>query len=125
MSLLIGELAQRTGVSGRLLRYYEDQGLLESHRLPNGYRDYDEPAVETVHQVRALLAAGLPTRLIKQVLPCAEGESGLRPCPGVLDKLRTQLDELDRRASEIARAREVLGRTISRTARSDEPSPAL
>lgn len=114
-SLLIGELAKSTGVSGRLLRYYEDQGLIESQRLPNGYRDYEEAVAEVVLQVRALLAAGLPIRLIKQVLPCADGRTGLRPCPGVLDKLRTQLDVLDERAAEIARAREILGRTISVT----------
>ncbi|MFC5187069.1 MerR family DNA-binding transcriptional regulator [Actinomadura harenae] len=115
--MLIGELAKRTGVSGRLLRYYEEQGLIASRRLPNGYRDYEDGVAETVLQVRALLAAGLPVRLIEQVLPCAEGDgdSGLRPCPGVLDKLRTQLDVLDRRAAEIARAREILGRTISLT----------
>ncbi|MEV5573647.1 MerR family transcriptional regulator [Spirillospora sp. NPDC052269] len=113
--MLIGELAKSTGVSGRLLRYYEDQGLIESQRLPNGYRDYEEAVAEVVLQVRALLAAGLPIRLIKQVLPCADGRTGLRPCPGVLDKLRTQLDVLDERAAEIARAREILGRTISVT----------
>ncbi|WP_425285697.1 MerR family DNA-binding transcriptional regulator [Amycolatopsis rubida] len=35
----IGQLAERTGTSERLLRYYERLGLLTEDRLPNGYRD--------------------------------------------------------------------------------------
>ncbi|WP_147945098.1 MerR family transcriptional regulator [Microbispora hainanensis] len=113
--MLIGELARRTGVSERLLRYYERIGLIRSERLPNGYRDYADATVETVGRVRALLAAGLPTRVIRQVLPCADGRTGLRPCPGVLDLLRAQLDVLDRRTAELADARDLLRRTIAAT----------
>lgn len=40
----IGELARRTGVAARRLRYYEEQGLLSSDRSVNGYRDYDPQA---------------------------------------------------------------------------------
>ena len=38
----IGELAKRTGVATRMLRYYEEQGLISTRRLDNGYRGYDE-----------------------------------------------------------------------------------
>lgn len=38
----IGELARRTGVSVRALRYYEEQGLLVPARAANGYREYTE-----------------------------------------------------------------------------------
>jgi DNA-binding transcriptional MerR regulator len=115
-AVLIGELARRTGVSERLLRYYENRGLLSSRRLANGYRDYGEAAVQTVARIRVLLAAGLPTRVIRQVLPCAVGTSHLRPCPGVLDTLREQLATIDRRADELAKARQILMDTIDRTA---------
>jgi DNA-binding transcriptional MerR regulator len=40
----IGELAERTGVSRRLLRSYEEQELLVPSRALNGYREYGEPA---------------------------------------------------------------------------------
>lgn len=114
--MLIGELAQRTGVSERLLRYYESRGLISSHRLTNGYRDYSKATEQTVAHIRALLAAGLPTRTIQQILPCAAGTSQLRPCPGVLDALHEQLTNLDRRAEDLAKAREILTQTIDRTA---------
>lgn len=38
----IKQLSERTGVSSRLLRYYEEQGLLRPRREENGYRDYEE-----------------------------------------------------------------------------------
>ncbi|MGW1890090.1 MerR family transcriptional regulator [Streptomyces sp. NPDC002004] len=113
--MLIGELARRTGVSERLLRYYERVELIRPERRANGYREYADETVETVRQVRALLAAGLPTRVISQILPCATDGNALRPCPGVLDRLRAQLDVLDRRAADLAVARDLLRRTIADT----------
>ncbi|HEU5031897.1 MAG TPA: MerR family transcriptional regulator [Spirillospora sp.] len=113
--MLIGELARRTGVSERLIRYYEDQGLLESRRRANGYREYGDDAELTVARIRAFLAAGLPTRSIARLLPCAAGVDALRPCPGTLELLHERLEELDRRAAEIAEARTLLTRTITRT----------
>ncbi|MFC0601094.1 MerR family transcriptional regulator [Streptomyces palmae] len=111
--MLIGELAERTGTSERLLRYYERAGLLQPARQPNGYRTYDDNAQETVLRIRALLAGGLPTRVIRELLPCTDGEATVRPCPGVLDALRDQLHLLDQRAAEIAEARSILSRTIA------------
>lgn len=113
--MLIGELSRRAGVSERRLRYYERMELIGSERRANGYREYDERTVETVRRVRALLAVGLPTRIIRQVLPCTLDEATVRPCPGVLTTLRTQLDVLDRRAADLDTARRLLRRTIAVT----------
>lgn len=71
----IGELASRTGVSTRLLRYYEEQGLIGSQREANGYRDYPEGAVERVGQLRDLIDAGIPTAVILDMLPCLASTS--------------------------------------------------
>ena len=111
--MLIGQLAKRTGTSERQLRYYERAGLLMPRRHDNGYRDYDDAAEQVVRQIRALLAAGLPTQVIRQVLPCALADGSLRPCPGVLNTLRTQLARLEQRADELARARQTLQQAIT------------
>ncbi|QWF79428.1 MerR family transcriptional regulator [Amycolatopsis sp. CA-230715] len=113
--MLIGELARRTDTSERLLRYYERVGLLGSTRLANGYRDYGEDAVPVVARVRALLAAGLPTRLIRGMLPCTGETGAVRPCPGMLDLMRARLAELDRRAADLDAARSALTDAISST----------
>ena len=121
--MLIGQLAARTETSERQLRYYERVGLLTSERHANGYRDYDDAAEQTVRQIRALLTAGLPTRLIQQLLPCALADGTLRPCPGVLDKLRAQLVRLDQRAVEVAQARQTLRQAITAATHAEGPRP--
>ena len=68
----IGELAARTGVSPRLLRYYEEQRLITPSRALNGYREYGESHADVVLQIKGLLEAGLPTRIIQQLLPCLD-----------------------------------------------------
>ncbi|WP_371785226.1 MerR family transcriptional regulator [Streptosporangium subroseum] len=89
----ISAVARRTGVSQRLLRYYEEQGLLRPVRLANGYREYTESDATTVGHIRALLAAGLPTAVITQVLHCVHDEDErLVPsmCPGMISHLRRE-----------------------------------
>lgn len=113
--MLIGQLAKRTGTSERQLRYYEQVGLLTSRRRVNGYRDYDAAAEQTVGQIRALLAGGLSAHLIREVLPCTLADGSLRPCQGVLDKLRARLTRLDQHAIELEHARRTLRRAITVT----------
>jgi DNA-binding transcriptional MerR regulator len=100
----IGDLAARTGVPVRLLRYYEEQGLLAPRRLANGYRSYAEADVATVGHIRLLLGAGLPTAAIARVLHCVHDDADGRPvpnaCPGLAAELR---HERDRVAAAIAR----------------------
>jgi DNA-binding transcriptional MerR regulator len=57
----IGELAARTGVSVRALRYYEEQELLAPERSTTGQRHYPDDAVDRVELIQQLYAAGLST----------------------------------------------------------------
>ena len=64
----IGDLSGRTGVPTRMLRYYEQQGLLAAGRSDNGYREFTDGDVDRVRTIRSLVSSGLPTRLIAIVL---------------------------------------------------------
>ncbi|MEO3799519.1 MerR family transcriptional regulator [Nonomuraea sp. B1E8] len=113
--MLIGELSRRTGVSARLLRYYEAQGLLGTSRGPNGYRHFDEDAVVTVRQVRALLRAGLSTEVIRSVLPCARGERpDIEWCAELWDILNGELATMDQRMDELQSSRDALAGLLAR-----------
>lgn len=64
----IGELAERTGVPPRMLRYYEQQGLITASRSDNGYRAYQAGDVDRVRRVRSLITSGVPTKLISSII---------------------------------------------------------
>jgi len=53
--LQIGEVAERTGVTQRALRFYEEKGLLKPpSRMEGGFRLYSEDDVRRVEQIRRL-----------------------------------------------------------------------
>ncbi|WP_409186201.1 MerR family transcriptional regulator [Amycolatopsis sp. VS8301801F10] len=87
----IGELAHRTGVSVRALRYYEEKGVLRPERTPSGYRIFAESDVRKVAHIQTLLAAGLGMEVIGEILACLSGESLL------LDDCRERLEAERRR----------------------------
>lgn len=107
----IGELSERTGTSRRLLRYYEEQGLIVATRAPNGYREYDESTVDRVTQIRGLLDAGLPTRIIKQILPCLDKPRVIHfsdATPETLALLERELDRMSARIRCLTRNRDAI-----------------
>ncbi len=50
--MTVKELEARTGLTRANIRFYEQEGLLSPARLPNGYRDYAEPDVETLEKIK-------------------------------------------------------------------------
>jgi DNA-binding transcriptional MerR regulator len=111
----IGELSRRSGVSQRLLRYYEEQGLLQPLRRPSGYREYQLSDVAVVRRIRGLLAAGLSTATIATVLPCVrdDGERLVPTCPDLLAELRRERDRIDRAIDDLTTSRRILDSVIS------------
>lgn len=114
-TLRIGDVARATGASARLLRYYEEQGLLAPARSASGQRLYAPDDVERVERIRRLLGAGLSTGVIAQVLSCACGGDGdVEPC---LDPLLMQeLERVDARLAQLTEHRVRLARLAGREA---------
>ncbi|GAA1404985.1 MerR family transcriptional regulator [Kitasatospora putterlickiae] len=107
----IGELAQRTGASPRALRYYEQQGLLRPARRPSGYREYGEADVRTVHGIRTLLAAGLSSAVIGEMLSGLPLPGERRPgptCPELLAGLARERARISGEIHELTMARGLL-----------------
>jgi DNA-binding transcriptional MerR regulator len=108
----IGDLAAATGASARSLRYYEEHGLLASERGTGGQRHYPPAAVERVVLIRSLLAAGLTSRTIHDVLPCIS-DASLRT-PWLTGRLRDELARVDQQMADLGRTREILAGLVER-----------
>lgn len=111
----IGELAARTGVSERSLRYYEQQGLLTADRTPGGQREYPARAVDRVIRIQELFAAGLNSKTIARLLPCmrdADGGPSAIATPRLVDDLVAERARIDRMMTELASSREILDDVI-------------
>ena len=106
----IGELASRTGVSVRALRYYEQHDLLAAERSPSGQRLYAQDAVDRVLLIQQLYSAGLSSRTIVELLPCVVDGNAT---PELLGRLSTERDHIDKKIAELADTRDRLDSVIA------------
>jgi len=105
----IGDVANRSGVSTRSLRYYEEQGLLTAERTLTGQRIYGESAVERVQLIQQFFTAGLASRTILQLLPCVDtGHAS----PEVFQMLAAERERITAAMADLEAAREALDRMI-------------
>ena len=118
----ISEAARKTGAPARMLRYYEQQGLIQASRSTNGYRDYSDDQVEHARHVRALVEAGLSTRMIKIVLnieaPAAQDQPD--ECNRSLaEELARELRVVENRIVCLEKSRDAVIDFLQRTNHSD------
>jgi DNA-binding transcriptional MerR regulator len=118
----IGELSRRTGISVRMLRYYESEGLLAPVRTEGGYRDYALSDVDTVERIRLLGSAGMTLPTIREFLPCSlEQRHAFEPCDELKLKLRRQIDLVDEKRRKLAESRNLLSDLLRTFEESSRP----
>lgn len=116
--MLIGELGDRTGVTPKTLRFYERERLLpEPPRTSGGYRDYEPDAVDRVTFIRQAQAAGLTLAQIGQIL--AIRDDGQAPCAHAAQLIDQQLEDVERRLTELQATRGQLRQLAERARRLD------
>ena len=114
----IGELSARTGATVRMLRYYEEQGLLEPRRTESGYRTYAESDVDRVARIRCMLSAALPAGVVGKTLRfLLDGRPVIPEEPAERARLAATLsDELAALTDKIAaleRSRDLLAQIVA------------
>ncbi|RWZ67941.1 MerR family transcriptional regulator [Labedella populi] len=112
----IGELSKKTGVASRMLRYYEEQGLISPTRLDNGYRDYQDYLIDRVGKIRGLVDSGIPSRIIVDILPCLDQEQDIvvrNVEPGLRDLLAQERDRMSQKIDFLTQNRDAITKYIA------------
>lgn len=112
--MFIGDLAKRTSLTVKTVRYYEAVGILSRPaRTPAGYRVYGKQDEERLRFVKAAQRIGLHLDDIREIL--AFRDRGEAPCAFVRGRIRQEAAGLDQRIEELKRLREEL-RALDRVA---------
>jgi DNA-binding transcriptional MerR regulator len=96
----ISEVARRTGLSSRALRFYEARGLVKPLRTASGRRAYGPGELERINQIVALKRAGLTLGQIQRL--------GGRGPIDLARLVEAQLEAIEARSAELAEAKALL-----------------
>jgi MerR family copper efflux transcriptional regulator len=113
----IGEAAAASGVSAKMLRYYESTGLIpQAGRTSAGYRTYGNRDVETLRFIRRARDFGLPMDRVKLLVGLWQDAS--RPSREVKKLALEQVAELEAKIGELTAMRDSLA-DLARRCRGD------
>jgi DNA-binding transcriptional MerR regulator len=111
--MYIGELARRTGIPTKTIRYYEQIGILPKvSRTPSGFRDYEEDALDRLEFIKKAKDLGLTLADIREIFHVRD--HGTSPCPYVVHLLDHKIEELARRISGMQTLRDELAKVRRR-----------
>lgn len=120
-SLLIGEVAERAGLTAPTIRYYESIGLVKPPaRSEAGYRRYTETTIEELRFIKKAQGLGFSLEEISEILKLSR--AGRAPCSHVLDVARRHLSAVDERIEQLRRFRRQLAREIEKWDGAREPT---
>jgi DNA-binding transcriptional MerR regulator len=120
-SLLIGDVAERTGLTAPTIRYYESIGLLAPPpRSATGYRRYSDATVEELRFIKKAQALGFSLEEIGEILRLSR--AGDTPCSRVLDLSRRHLATVEERIQQLTRFRDQLASELAKWDGKREPT---
>ncbi len=96
----IGKAAEATGVSAKMIRYYEAQGLIRpADRTEGNYRDFSERDLNDLRFIRRARGLGFSIEEISRLLSLWRDEA--RPSREVKAMAQKHLEDLDARIREM------------------------
>lgn len=116
----IGEAARASGVSAKMIRYYESVGLIEPvQRTDAGYRTYGDGEVHLLKFIRQARRLGFLVDDVRKLLALWQDRS--RSSAEVKAIALEHISELDQRIAELTDMRNTLSRLAAHCHGDDRP----
>lgn len=116
----IGEAANATGVSAKMIRYYESIGLIkQSARSDAGYRKYGANDLHTLRFVKQARKLGFSLEQIRELLSLWQDSS--RASKDVKAIAMSHVADLDKRIQEMTEMRDTLNQLVNSCAGDHRP----
>ena len=113
----IGNASEKSGLSAKTIRYYEDIGLLQADRADNGYRDYSTSDVHRLRFLQRSRSLGFSVEECRQLLSLYSDKD--RESASVKAIAKAKLTEIDRKLAELTELRDTL-RVLVRSCHGDK-----
>ena len=111
-SLRIGEVARRTGLPVKTIRYYCDEGLLQPRaRSESGYRLFDEENLAELTIIRSLRAIDVSIPELAKILEVRR--AGVCNCSVLKDSIAAKMESINLRIDELAASKDELARLLA------------
>ena len=116
--MTISELAKKTGVSVKTIRFYSDKGIIsEPSRAENGYRQYRDKHIEELQLICRARLAGFDLAECRELLMLSNNPQ--RRSAEVKEKAKIKLKEINVKLKELQEMKEILSE-LTEQCRGDE-----
>lgn len=114
-TMQIGELAERTGLSQRTIRHYDEVGLLPASRTEGGFRLYSQTDVQRLDHIRQMKPLGFSLEEMAELLELLAADEPA--ADRLADYLAQAGPERDKLARKLAQADEFIAMLEQRLGR--------
>ena len=115
----ISQVAERSGLPVKTIRYYEEIGLIAPARSANGYRAFNEKDLHRLAFIGRARSLGFGIESCRDLLALYNDRD--RASADVKSIALTHLDEIDRKIAELTDMRKTLAHLVSACAGNDRP----
>jgi len=123
-SMTIGQAAEASGISRKMIRYYEETGLLPpARRSESGYRYYDQAAVEQMQFIRRARDMGFSLERVGQLMSLWHDDK--RHSADVKALAQQYIAELDENIAQMQAMRNELHDWVDHCHGDDRPECAI
>jgi len=116
----IGQAAKQTGLSAKMIRYYEEAGLLKkAHRTDAGYRLYNSQQLQQLSFIKQARTLGFSIAQVSSLLDLWRNPQ--RSSKEVKQLAEQHLDEIKQKVAELQQMQKVLQQLADSCCGDDQP----